>query len=93
MQWCRQRGCFHHRDAPAGLDEIHLIEPADLIGDADVLVELHEVAADAEEDVLAIVDNFSGAGMLVRRGAAAEERSLLEERDPKSGVRQGARGS
>ncbi len=70
-----------------------MIEPADLIGDTDVLVELHEVGADAEEDVLAVIDNFSGAGMLVRRGATAEERPLLEERDPKSRVGQGARGS
>jgi hypothetical protein len=63
-----------------------------LIGDADVLVELNQVCADAEQDVLAVVDNFSSAGMLVGRCATAEERALLKERDPKPRVRQGAGG-
>ena len=36
--------------------------------------------------MLAIVHNFTGAGMLPGGSASAEERTLLEERDPKSGV-------
>ena len=36
----KRRG-LHHGDAAAGLDEIHLIEPADLAGDSDAVVELH----------------------------------------------------
>ena len=64
-----------------------------MISDSDVLVELDQVGADAEQDVLAIVDDFSGAGMFVGRGTAAEEGALLEDRHPKPGVGQGARGS
>ena len=78
--------------AAAGLDEIHLIEPANLIGDADAFVELDQVRAEAEEHVLAVVDDFSGAGMFVGRSAAAEEGALLKERDAETGVGQGAGG-
>ena len=64
-----------------------------MISDTDVLVELDQVGADAEQDVLAIVDNFSRTGMFIRRCTAAEEGAFLEERHPKPGVGQGARGS
>jgi len=45
-----RRGCaaeqaageeLHHGDAAAGLDEIHPIEPADLVADSDAIVKLH----------------------------------------------------
>ena len=40
--------------------------------------------------MLAIVDNFAGAGMLIRRGAPAEIRAALKKRHAKPGFRQGA---
>jgi hypothetical protein len=61
-----------------------------LVGNANALVELDEVGADAEENVLTIVDNFAGAGMFPRRGAAAEEGALLEQGYAKTGVGEGA---
>ena len=70
----------------ARLDERHLVVPADLVGDANAFVELDEISTDAKQDVLAVVDYFTGSGMLVRRGAAAEERALLEERHVKTVV-------
>jgi hypothetical protein len=81
-----KRGRSHHRNTTAGFDEVHLIEPADLIGHADSFVELHQICTDAEKDMLAVVDDFSCARMLVRRGSASEERTLLEERNAKADV-------
>ena len=78
--------------AAAGFDESHLVEPADLVGDSDALVELDQVGADAEENVLAVVDNFAGAGMFLGRSAAAEEGALLEQGDAETGVGEGAGG-
>jgi hypothetical protein len=56
------------------------------------VVELHQISAEAEEDVLAVVDDFAGAGMFPGGGAASEEGTLLEKRDAESGVGQGAGG-
>ncbi len=81
-----------HADAAAGLDEGHLVEPADFIFDADAPVELDQIGADAKQHVLAVVDDFAGAGMLVGRSAAAEIGTPLEESDAKAGVGQGAGG-
>jgi hypothetical protein len=61
-----------------------------LVGDSDALVELDKVGADAEENVLTIVDNFAGAGVFPGGGTAAEERTLLEEGHVEAGVREGA---
>jgi hypothetical protein len=52
-----------------------------LVGYADAVVELQEIGADAKEDVLAVVDDFSGAGMFPGGSAASEEGTLLEEGD------------
>src|ERR1035441_10161369 len=63
VQRRRKRRRFHYRCAAAGFDECHFVVPADLVGDADAAVELHQIRAQAEEHVLAVVDDFSGAGM------------------------------
>ena len=86
MQGRGERGRLHDGDAATGFDEVHLIEPADLIGDADAIVELQQVGADAKQNVLAVVDDFGGAGMFPGRGAAAEERTFLEESGAESRV-------
>ena len=87
----KRRG-VHHAGAPAGFDEGHVVVPANLIGDADALVELDEVGADAEENMLAVVDHFAGSGMLVGGGASAKIGTALEERDAETGVGKSAGG-
>jgi hypothetical protein len=87
-----QRGRLHDGSASAGFDESHFVVPADLVGDSNAVVELHQIGAEAEEDVLAIVHDFAGAGMLPGGGAASEERALLEEGDAETRVGEGAGG-
>ena len=43
--------------------------------------------------MLAIVDNFARAGMLIRRSAAAKIRTPLKERNAKAGFGESASGS
>src|SRR6202034_2024905 len=90
MQRRRQRRCMHHTGAAARFDEIHFVEPTDFVFHADAAVELDEVGADAKEDVLAVIDDFTGAGMLVRRSAATEVGAAFEESDAEAGIGEGA---
>ena len=57
-----------------------------MIGDADAPVKLNQIRADAEQNVLAIVDNFAGAGVFVGRCASAEKWAALEEGDAESSI-------
>src|ERR1700731_2493986 len=86
MERRRQRGGVHHAGAGAGLDKSHHVIPADFVFHADAAIELDEISADAEEDVLAVVDDFAGSGMLVGRCASAEIRPAPKERDAKAGI-------
>ena len=87
-----QRRSAHSRGAAAGLDERHLVVPADFVLDADAPVELDQIGADAKEYVLAVVDDFAGAGMLVGRSAAAEIRAAFKQGDAKARIGEGAGG-
>ena len=78
MQRSRKGRRFHHGGAAARLDERHLVVPADLVGDSDAVIELHQVCAKAKEDVLAVVNDFARARLFPGRGPAAEEGTLLE---------------
>ena len=69
----------NHRSAPARLEKRQAIVPADLVRDSEALVELDEIGAAAEQHVLAVVDDFAGAGMLVGRSAAAQIGPPLEQ--------------
>jgi hypothetical protein len=80
----------HDAGAAAGLDESHLIVPADFFFDSDAAVELDQVGAEAKEDVLTIVDNFAGAGVLVGGSATAEVGSALEQGDAEARFGEGA---
>jgi|SRR5215467_10252853 len=88
-----KKGRLHHRSAAAGLDEVHPVEPADLVGNSDSFVELNQIRADAEQDVLAVIDDFSRTGMLIGRGAAPEEGALLEQRNPEADVGKSTSGA
>ena len=78
----------HHARSSARLHKGHFIEPADFVFYANAPVELDKVRADAEKDVLAIVHNFVCSGMLIRRCAAAEIGTPLENCHPESAIRQ-----
>src|SRR5208282_3883845 len=53
-------------------------------------VEIEQVGTAPEQHMLAIVDNFAGAGVLIRGGAPAQVGTALKQRHAKSGFRQGA---
>jgi hypothetical protein len=58
----------------------------------DSLVEADEVGAAAEEDMLAVIDDFVNAGMKVRRGATAKITAALDELHAITGLRERASG-
>ena len=60
------------------------------IGDTNALVELDEIRADAEKNVLAVVDDFARTRMLVGGSTSPEVGTLLENRNLESRVSQGA---
>jgi hypothetical protein len=61
-----------------------------VIGRSDAFIELNQVRAQPEENVLAVVHNFTGSRMFVGRGAAAEKRTLFKERNPQPCIGQRA---
>src|ERR1700724_681985 len=92
MQRGGQRGGVHHAGAAARLDKSHHVIPADFVFHADAAIELDQVGTAAKQDVLAVVDDFAGSGMLVGRCASAEIRPALKERDAKAGIGESAGG-
>src|SRR5262249_13623212 len=79
--------------ASARLNEGQLIKPPNPFAHAEALIELEQVGATAEQNVLAVIDHFAGSGMLVGRRAAADVGTALEERDLSTSLSQGAAGS
>ena len=77
----------HDGGAAAGLDEVELFVKVDLAGDTEPAIEVEEIDAALEQDVLAVVDDC--AGIVTRcgigRGAAAQEGSSLQDRNTMSG--------
>jgi len=67
--------------AAAGVDEVDGAFPLDEVADADAAVEVEEVGAAAEEDVLAVVEGFAGLGFFEGTGAPAEDSACFEEGD------------
>src|SRR5262249_28128278 len=90
VQRSRQQRRRHATGAAARLQEGHLVEPLNFAADTQELIKVREIGTAAEQQMLAVVDNFSGPGMLVGGGAAAEVRAALEQRDPESDVGQRA---
>ena len=83
---------MHDAGAAAGFEKRHLVVPADVVFDADAAIELDQVGAAAEQDVLAVVDHFPGRGMLVGGGASTEEGTAFEKGDFVAGAGEGSRG-
>ena len=76
-RWQRVR--LEYRLPAAGLDKGHPIEPADVAFNSDSAIKGNQVGAAAKQNVLTVIDDFAGAGMLVGRCTSAEVRTALEE--------------
>jgi hypothetical protein len=64
-----------------------------LLFDADAAIEREEIGAAAEEDVLAVVDDFVDAGVEVGGGATSEVAAALDELHAIAGFGEGAGGA
>ena len=78
---------------PPGSMKIEFTVEDDVAGDAQARVEIQQVDAAAQQDVLAVVDGFAAG--LIRSGAAAQERTGFQhdERDTRAAQRSGCRES
>src|SRR6266478_6712430 len=90
MQGSGERRRRNHGSASSRLEERQLLIPANFVLNSRATIKIEQVGTAAEQHVLAIVDNFTGAGMLIRRGATAEIRAALKQRHAKTGFGQGA---
>ena len=93
MQRSRQEGRSDDRGAPARLQKGQPVIPANLFFHANVPVELQQIGAAAQQHMLAVVDDFAGAGMLVGRRSAAKERARFKKGHAKAAVSQRASAS
>ena len=69
---------LHFAAAALRIEKQQTVEEFDFVRGADAAVKVFEIGAAAEGDVLAVVDVFA-VGQHVGSGAAAEERTLLEQ--------------
>jgi len=81
---CGVQGCGEGRGpdlggASARLKKSHSLKPADAGGHTGTLVERNQVGAAAKQNMLAVVDHFPGARMLVGGSAAAQIRTALKQ--------------
>ena len=84
MQRSRQSRRREFRSSSAGLDQCEPIEPSHFVQSPYAAIEVQQIRAISEEDMLTVVDNLSRSGMLIRRGAPANERTTLKYGDMKS---------
>ncbi len=68
MERRRQAAAPQHGKLAARLDEVELAKELDAVADAEALVEIEQVYAAAQENVLAIIDDL---GWLVASGGSA----------------------
>ena len=64
--------------ASAGLNKGELIEPLNFVAYAELLVEMNQVGAASQQDVLAIVHHLAGSRMLIRGRPAPNIRTALK---------------
>ncbi len=76
----------------AGVEEVKRVLPVDEMFDADAAVEVDEVGAAAEENVLAVVEDFAGFGVFEGAGASAEGFAGFDEGDREAGGFEGNGG-
>src|SRR5205807_3681175 len=75
------------------LDEGKVAEPLDLVAHAQSVIEIYQVRAAAQQDMLTVVHNFASARMLIRRCPATHVGTALVERDLEAGIGERATGS
>src|ERR1700755_75561 len=75
----RQRRWTQNAAAASRLDHGDVIEPANFVERANAAVQGDEVCTAAEEQVLAVVDDFASAGVFVGRGASTDVGAALNE--------------
>ena len=92
VQRSGQRRRLDHRGTAARLEKSHPLVPANLVLDSDTPIELDQIRAAAEQNVLAVVHNLASARMLIGRCPAAQIGPALEEGDAKTVFRQHATG-
>ena len=93
MQRLRQQTRVHGGHAAAWLDEIELFVEMNAVLDAQALVEIEQIYAAAQEDVLAVVDGLPVCGVDgIGCSTPAEKAACFKEVDFKSGRPQGRRG-
>jgi hypothetical protein len=73
--------------ATTGLDERQAVKPLDLVFGTKPAVQVDQVGATAEQNVLAVVHYFARAWMFVGRSATSHERTTFEDRDIEPMVR------
>ena len=78
--------------ASAGLDEGEVVVPADGVERVEAAIEVDEVGASADQHMLAVIDDLSGAGMFVGGGAASDVGAAFEQADLIAAVGEGAGG-
>src|SRR5579883_2485896 len=96
MQRRRQTPTAQDRKAPAGFEKIELAIEADAVAHAESGVKIQQVGAAAQQDVLAVIDDFGFRSLLSRsgigRGAAAWKRPGFEDIDLESRAAERSRG-
>ncbi len=81
MQRCWQQTTLHDRSASAWLDPIKLAVEVDLIGYPKASVEVDQIRAAAEQNVLTVIDGCTGVVRRIERiggRASTEKRACFE---------------
>jgi hypothetical protein len=88
-----QASGFERGSPAAGFDEEKLPVELDSIGHSQPAVKIHEIKAAAQQDVLAIIDDFGTVtGNGIGSGATAQKSARLKNVDFESGLAQRCRG-
>jgi hypothetical protein len=86
------RGTVQEMNLSGAVDESHRALPADQVADAQPAVEVEQIGAAAEQDVLAVVELLAGLGLFERSGAATQGSSGFEQCDGDAGGFEGDGG-
>jgi len=92
MQWGWQRRRSNNRRSSSRLEKGQTIEPANLMLNPEVSIELEQIRAAPQKHVLAVVYHFTSAGMLVGRGPAAKIWTPFKNSNAKAAICQSTAG-
>src|SRR4051812_40332990 len=90
MQGCRKRSNVDNRVPSARFEEVQPRKPADFVLHSTSPIQVDQVGAAAEQDVLAVVDDLASPGVLIRRRPAAQIRTPFIQPHSVPHFRQGA---